>query len=93
MGITGIGRVVGGGCGSTGRVGGGGGGNANCNACKIIFCSASGSARRGITNTRPSVVGKCTSTIWMADSDCNTARGVRPGADGDNFIRDVTFRP
>src|ERR671914_1032449 len=29
---------------------------------------------------RPSVVGKCTSTIWMVENFSSTARGVSPGA-------------
>ena len=43
---------------------------------------ASGCVWRGIVNQRPSVVGACTSTIWILPSFSSTARGVRPDAYG-----------
>ena len=41
---------------------------------------------------RPSVVGKCTSSIWIAANLSNTARGVSPGASGRNRARKVTCK-
>ena len=39
-----------------------------------------------MTSSRPSVMGTCTSTSWIAARDFSTARGVKPGAATLSFI-------
>ena len=51
-----------------------------------------GSVLRLRIRVRPSVVGKWTSSIWMAASLSSTARGVRPVKRGLSRARSVTCR-
>ena len=50
--------------------------------CSSSSCSLFARVWRGRTRCRPSVVGRCTSTIWMVANASMMARGVRPLARG-----------
>src|SRR5215472_14767964 len=62
---------------ATGAVmrGGGWGGRSSFSCLTRSFCSAFSSVWRVRIRVRPSVVGKCTSSIWMAENLSSAARG------------------
>src|SRR5271166_3889399 len=73
-------------------LGGGCGGRARPRRCRRSFWSTFGSVVRLRISVRPSVVGKWTSSIWMAASLSSTPRGVRLGTIGRSLARSVTCR-
>src|SRR6478736_5687277 len=72
--------------------GGGWGGRSSLSWRARSFWSAVSSVKRLRIKVRPSVVGKRTSSIWIAANLSSTALGVRPGASGLSRARSVTCR-
>jgi elongation factor G len=72
--------------------GGGCGGKSSLSCLSSSFWSALSSVWRLRISVRPSVVGKCTSSICTAAILSSTARDVRPGASGFSRARNVTCR-
>jgi integrase/recombinase XerD len=72
--------------------GGGWGGRSSLSCLTNSLCSALISVVRLMTKMRPSVVGKCTSSICTAANLSSTALGVRPEASGLSRARSVTCR-
>jgi hypothetical protein len=72
--------------------GGGCWGKASFKRCNNSCWSGLGWVWRGRIKWRPSVVGRCTSTIWIADSFSRIALGVNPGASWRAWNFSVTCR-
>ena len=67
-------------------------GRAMPSCCSSSSCCLFGRVWRGRTRCRPSVVGRCTSAIWMVAKASMMARGVRPEARGRARFFRVTSR-